>query len=220
MNTWNDSKYVEAVVIDNINLTKDAFLLRFKRNFSFKAGQVVGLGVKTDIEPRLYSIASGENDEFIEILYTEKSDGKLTPMLSILKNGDKILVTNPFGTFTEYSDSPICISTGTGIAPFISMLKSGKGKNATFIHGVRTPEYFYFENLLKETLNNHYVQCCSGSNSPKYFNGRVTKYLTENPVNPIKKYYLCGVAEMVVEARDILISRGIPYGNIISEIYF
>ena len=220
MNTWNDLKYFETVVIDNIKLTEDAFILRFKRNFSFKAGQVVGLGVKTDIEPRLYSIASGENDEFVEILYTEKSDGKLTPMLSVLKKGDKILVTNPFGSFTEYSDSPVCISTGTGIAPFISMLKSGKGKNAIFIHGVRTPEYFYFEDVLKETLKDNYIQCCSGSNSPKFFNGRVTKYLTENPVNPSKKYYLCGVAEMVVDVRDILISKGIPFGNIISEIYF
>lgn len=220
MNSWNDQKYFETVVIENINLAQDAFILKFKRTFSFKAGQVIGLGVRLDIEPRLYSIASGEDDEFIEILYTEKLDGKLTPMLSILKKGDKILATNPFGSFTEYSDSPVCVSTGTGIAPFISMLKSGKGKNATFIHGVRTPEYFYFENLLKNTINSNYIQCCSGSNSSKFYNGRVTKYLSENPVNPSKKYYLCGVAEMVVEGRDILISKGVPYGNIISEIYF
>ncbi|RPH33515.1 MAG: oxidoreductase [Bacteroidales bacterium] len=220
MDSWNDSKYFETVVIDNTNLAQDAFILKFKRNFTFKAGQVIGLGVNTAIEPRLYSIASGETDETIEILYTEKSDGKLTPMLSILKKGEIILVTNPFGTFTEYSDSPICISTGTGVAPFISMLKSGKGRNATFIHGVRIPEYFYFEDFLKSTLGSSYIQCCSGSNSPQYYNGRVTKYLLENLINPSKKYYLCGVAEMVVEVRDILISKGVPYGNIISEIYF
>ncbi len=220
MNAWNDWKYFETVVIDNINLTKDAFLLKFKRGFNFKAGQVIGLGINTDIEPRLYSIASGESDEFIEILYTEKTEGMLTPMLSVLKKGDTILSTTPFGTFTEYADSPVCISTGTGIAPFISMLKSGKGKNATFIHGVRSPDYFYFEDLLMKSINTKYIQCCSGSNSPQYFNGRVTRYLLEHPVSPDKKYYLCGIAEMVVEARDVLISRGIPFGNIISEIYF
>lgn len=38
--------------------------------------------------------------------------------------------------------------------------------------------------------------------------------------DPALKYYLCGSADMVVEARDILISKGIPFGNIISEIYF
>jgi len=220
MSSWNDLKYFETVVIDNVNLAKDAFLLKFKRSFSFKAGQVIGLGINIGIEPRLYSIASGETDELIEILYTEKTDGMLTPMLSLLKKGDRILATNPFGSFTQYSDSPVCISTGTGIAPFISMLKSGKGKNATFIHGVRTPDYFYFEETLKEALESNYIQCCTSSNSPQFYNGRVTKYLLENPMNPDKKYYLCGIAEMVIEARDILITRGVPFGNIISEIYF
>ncbi len=220
MSSWSDFKFTETVVAENIFLAPDAYLLKFKRNLNFKAGQVVGLGVNKNIEPRLYSIASGENDEFIEILYTEKLDGKLTPMLSILKKGDKILVTNPFGTFTEYVDSPVCISTGTGIAPFISMLKSGKGKGATFIHGVRTPEYFYFEDFLKNELKESYVQCCSGFKSSKYFEGRVTSYLQQNQVMPDKKYYLCGVAEMVVDVRDILISKGVPFGNIISEIYF
>jgi ferredoxin/flavodoxin---NADP+ reductase len=220
MNSWNDLKNNKISVIDNICLAKDAYLLKFKRDFNFKAGQVVGLGIKIDIEPRMYSIASGEKDEFIDILYTEKSDGKLTPMLSLLRKGDNLLVTHPFGSFTEYADSPVCISTGTGIAPFISMLKSAKGKNATFIHGVQTPDYFYFEDILKSTLKDGYIQCCSRSNSPSYFNGRVTKYLAENSLDPSKKYYLCGIAEMVVEARDILISKGIPFDNIISEIYF
>ncbi len=31
---------------------------------------------------------------------------------------------------------------------------------------------------------------------------------------------LCGNAEMVVEVRDLLISRGIPFGQIRAEIYF
>jgi ferredoxin--NADP+ reductase len=35
-----------------------------------------------------------------------------------------------------------------------------------------------------------------------------------------QKYYLCGSAEMVVESREILISKGIPFNNIVAEIYF
>ncbi len=141
MNTWNNLKNKEMLVFDNKNLAKDAYILTFKRNFKFIAGQVVGLGINTQIEPRLYSIASGENDDYVEILYTEKADGKLTPMLSLLKAGDKILVSSPLGSFTENNDSPILIATGTGIAPLISMLKSGKGRNATLLHGVSLPDY-------------------------------------------------------------------------------
>ncbi len=220
MNTWNDLKYKEVIIVDNKNLAKDAYILTFKRNFKFIAGQVVGLGINTLIEPRLYSIASGENDDYVEILYTEKADGKLTPLLSPLKKVDKILVSSPFGSFTENNDSPILVATGTGIAPFISMLKSGKVRNATLIHGVSLPNYFYYADYLEKQLGERYIRCSSKFHSADYFNGRVTQYIQEHQVDPNKKYYLCGVAEMVVDTRDILISKGIPYRNILAEIYF
>jgi len=51
--------------------------------------------------------------------------------------------------------------------------------------------------------------------------GRVTEYLIEQPtLNPGLKYYLCGNAEMVVDTQDILIIKGIPFDQIVSEIYF
>lgn len=33
-------------------------------------------------------------------------------------------------------------------------------------------------------------------------------------------YYLCGGGMMVIDVRDLLIEKGIPFGNILSEIYF
>ena len=220
MISWDQQKYSTEIVLENKMVAPWAYILKFKRSFEFSAGQVVGLGVNTVLEPRLYSIASGETDEYVEILYTEKPEGQLTPMLSLLQNGDKVLVTQPIGTFTDYSDSSIFIATGTGIAPFVSFIKSVRRNNITLIHGVRTSDYFYFSELLKKQLGDNYIQCCTGFQSSEYFNGRVTKYIKESPVNPNKKYYLCGVAEMVVDVRDILISKGVPFSNIISEIYF
>jgi ferredoxin--NADP+ reductase len=53
------------------------------------------------------------------------------------------------------------------------------------------------------------------------FPGRITKYLEEIKELPTDiNYYLCGKALMVVEVRDLLISRGVPYENILAEIYF
>jgi ferredoxin--NADP+ reductase len=49
----------------------------------------------------------------------------------------------------------------------------------------------------------------------------VTGYLESLPeLDPAIKYYICGSAEMVVDTRDILLAKGIPFGQIISEIYF
>ncbi len=49
----------------------------------------------------------------------------------------------------------------------------------------------------------------------------VTEYLSQQPaLDPGLKYYICDSTEMVVDTRDILISKGIPFDQIVSEIYF
>jgi ferredoxin--NADP+ reductase len=67
----------------------------------------------------------------------------------------------------------------------------------------------------------NYIRCCTAETDEGVYPGRVTQFLEEQAgLDPAIKYYLCGSAEMVVEARDILISKGIPFEHIISEIYF
>ena len=221
MKNWSEINHRHLPVSSNIQIAEGAYLLSFKRDFDFLAVQVVALGVNTCIGPRLYSIASGENDEMVDILYTEKSGGGLTPFLSKLKAGDSVLVSEPFGTFTEVTNNAVYICAGTGIAPFMSKIKSLKGSNPTLIHGVSFPEYFYFEDYLEPTLGRNYIQCCSRHPSEDYFQGRVTQFVKEwKHLDKSKRYYLCGSAEMVVDTRDELIARGVPFGNINAEIYF
>lgn len=220
MKTWDDLKYSTISVYRNNEISEGAYLLSFKRNFNFVAGQVVALGVTPTIAPRLYSIASGETDEFIEILYSEKLDGSLTPMLSLLKPGDNLMVSEPFGTFTQTSKSGVYIAAGTGIAPFMSRIRSAKAENPTVIHGASYPEFFYYSKEL-ESFGRNYIRCCSRCSDHQLFQGRVTDYVKQwSNLDHNKKYYLCGSAEMVVETRDALIAKGVPFANINAEIYF
>ncbi len=221
MKNWSEINHRLLPIVDNIQIAQGTYLLSFERDFDFLAGQVVALGVNTTAGPRLYSIASGENDEVVDILYTEKSGGLLTPMLSKLEPGDKVLVSEPFGTFTEVSHNAVYICAGTGIAPFVAKIKSLKGFNPTLIHGASFPEYFYFKGYLELTLGRNYIQCCSRYPSDDHYQGRVTQFVSEwKNLDISKRYYLCGSAEMVVDTRDELIARGIPFGNISAEIYF
>jgi ferredoxin/flavodoxin---NADP+ reductase len=220
MKTWDDLKYSTHTVYKNKELAQGAYVLSFKRNFNFMAGQVVALGITPTIAPRLYSIASGETDEFIEILYSEKLDGSLTPMLSLLKPSDNLMVSEPFGTFTQTSKSAVYIAAGTGIAPFMSRIRSAKAENPTVIHGASYPEFFYYNKEL-EIFGRNYIRCCSRCSNDQLFQGRVTDYVKQwSKLDPNKKYYLCGSAEMVVETRDALIAKGVPFANINAEIYF
>ena len=82
-------------------------------------------------------------------------------------------------------------------------------------------ENFYFSDLIENVLGENYIRCASQELFTKYYPGRLTKWLREQPVLSKEiKYYLCGSAEMVVEVRDFLISKEIPFQNIISETYF
>jgi ferredoxin--NADP+ reductase len=221
MKSWSEINHRLLPVASNTKIAEGAYLLSLKRDFSFLSGQVVALGVNTTLAPRLYSIASGEFDDMVDILYTEKSGGGLTPMLSRLKTGDNVMVSEPFGTFTEVSNNAVYICAGTGIAPFIAKIKSMKGSTPTLIHGVSYPEHFYFNDYLNKTLGRNYIQCCSRHPGEDYFLGRVTKFVKEwNYLDTTKRYYLCGSAEMVVDTRDELIARGVPFANINAEIYF
>ena len=208
-------------VLSNIEIAPSVFVLSFIRQFEFRAGQVLGLGLSSNDDPRLYSIASGEHDSHIQILYNIKPGGLLTPNLAHLSPGDSVWITPPFGSYEGSPEAAWWIAAGTGVAPFISMFRSGIGNNKVLLHGGRTLESFYFSEEFKPVLGNRYIRCCSMQESQEVFQGRVTQFLEQQSDLPAdQKYYLCGSAEMVVECREILLNKGIPYNNIIAEIYF
>lgn len=213
-------KLKSVTVISNIGISTDAFVLSFARDFNFRAGQVLGVALSVDDDLRLYSFASGENDENIDILYNIKPGGKLTPNLATLKTGDTLWISVPFGTFEGSLNPAFWIAAGTGISPFRSMLRSGMGENKTLIHGGKTLSDFYFCDELGKAFGANFHRCCSRQLGKGVFHGRVTQFIEQMDKLPTdQKYYLCGSAEMVVECREILLGKDIPFNNIVSEIY-
>lgn len=210
----------EYFLTNNLEISPGVHLISFKRDFEFLPGQVVKIAVDFDHPPRIYSICSGNKNDEVSILFNIKEDGFLTPKLAAMIPGDKILVSQPYGSFTSTPEKACFIATGTGIAPFYSMLSAGQIKGKTLIHGVRFLNQFYFEDELEEKLGKNYIRCCSAQSSCNVYPGRVTDYLNQLESLPHIKFYICGQALMVVEVRDLLIRRGIAFGNIMSEIYF
>ena len=52
------------------------------------------------------------------------------------------------------------------------------------------------------------------------FHGRVTEYLSENPVSPDTLCYLCGNCDMIHDVFDILEKQGVNSDNVFTEVYF
>ena len=216
----NAADLKEFKITGNEEISPGVHLISFGRAVDFIPGQVVKIGIDREHPPRIYSISSGNHEKEIRILFNIKDDGFLTPKLATYIPGDKILVSNPYGSFLGTKEPAWCIATGTGIAPFYSMFQSGLFENKKLIHGVSYLNQFYFEDELDWALGENYVRCCSRESSCDVFPGRVTRYLSEIDQFPNLKYFICGKANMVVEVRDLLIENGIPYENIVAEIYF
>jgi ferredoxin--NADP+ reductase len=211
----------EVTITGNEEISPGVYLISWERAHDFYPGQVVKIAADLSMPPRIYSICSGNNEPEIRVLFNVKEEGLLTPWLAGVIPGMKIWVSKPYGSFNDDNLPAWWIATGTGIAPFYSMFRSGLGENKTLIHGARKLDQFYFEDELEWAMGGRYVRCCSNRQSCNVFPGRITKYLKEIKELPVDiNYYLCGKALMVVEVRDLLISRGVPYQNILAEIYF
>ncbi len=222
MNSLRKRKKLYPVnVIKNSPLKKDVYYLQVSYSHEFKPGQVVALALNPEDDPRLYSIASGKDENGISILFDINPDGELTPTLAQLKEGDQIYISEPFGKFLCQETPAMWIATGTGIAPFVSIVKSGNGENVTLLHGSRRLDAFYFQDLFHEHFGKNYLRFCTSEKAEGIIEGRLTQYLKDQDSLPDNyMYYLCGSSQMVIDVREILIEKGIPFDRIIAEIYF
>ncbi len=209
-------------IISVSNLTDSAFVIRFERlNFLFQTGQFVMLKIPGSLENREYSVYSGENDDFLEVLVREIEGGKFSGRLKKLKPGAEIDVNGSFGFFKFNpekfaSQKFLFVATGTGISPFHSFVRTFPELDYQLVHGVRLKEEAYeHADFQKEKV----TLCLSGEETGDFY-GRVTDYLFTQKIDPETNCFLCGNSEMIYEVFDILTGKGIPVSNIYSEVYF
>jgi len=203
-------------------LTEHTFILQLERKeMSFQTGQFVIIRRPHTIDQREYTIYSGEQDDYLEILVREVDDGKVTPQLKRLEPGDQVEVDGPFGffQFQPYlypTQNFLFVATGTGISPFHSFIKTYPNLNYKLIHGVRYCREAYEHNHFDQNK----IVLCTSVDKNGNFNGRVTEYLTSEELQKDTQCFLCGNSNMIQDAFDILLAKGIPVHNIYTEVYF
>jgi ferredoxin--NADP+ reductase len=174
-----------ATVISRVDINPFLIILGIKPDqqpYPFKAGQytVVGLKASTarvkesapEVSPktgdaviqRAYSIASANNAGQLDFYLALVSHGELTPRLFTLQKNDRVYIgPKATGVFTLDSVAPskslLLMATGTGLAPYISMLRSQmndlKNRKVVVLHGVRHSGDLGYREELEELAHKH-----------------------------------------------------------------
>ena len=147
-----DSPEYNATLVERIDITSRLAILRVRPDgweFEFTPGQYGTLALMrsaprlADADPeeiaadapdklvkRAYSISSGSrNREFVEFYVALVGSGELTPRLFALAVGDRLyLGPKAKGLFTldrvPADKNVLMVATGTGLAPYVSMLRT------------------------------------------------------------------------------------------------
>jgi len=171
-------------VTANPQVVPGIFRLSFPRIFDFVPGQLVALTTDPLVPVRFYSIASGSGEPQVDILFDLVPQGLLTPRLARLAPGDTLYVSPPFGRFVDSEGPSFWVAAGTGVAPFLSMLRSGLREGKTLVQGSRTVAGLLERGLFADALRERYLPCCSRKTPKGYSPGRTTEWLTTNPLPP------------------------------------
>lgn len=207
-------------VLEVRKLTESTSVLRCERQgLQFDPGQYIRVGIEGDPEIRDYSIYSGADAEFLEVLVRRVEDGLVSKQLCDIEPGDEVSVGGPYGHFKlieEVCSKPLLfVSTGTGISPFHCFVDSHSDLDYRLIHGTS----FGSEAYDAEHYGDRYFHCVSRDESGD-FKGRVTEYLQTLDIAPETNAFLCGNCDMIYEAFDLLQEKGLPTAQIHTEVYF
>ena len=267
-----DRSLLNATLVHRSDLTDELAIVRVRPDAGvpeFKPGQYATLGVLpppgsiqlqkkglAKLVLRPYSIASSPLDsDAIEFYLARVEGGAFTPQCWTLAEGDRLFIApKPKGKFTldgvPADRDLVTISTGTGLAPFVSMLRTyrdtGRWRRFVLVHGTRFCRDLGYRGELEALAGKDdtliYLPTCSREPEPEAqgdwfgLRGRVNVAVEERtfedlvgvPLSPETCHvFLCGNPAMIDEMTELLAGRGFtprdrehPDGNLHFEKYW
>lgn len=197
------------------------------------------VGLEVDGKPlmRAYSIVSSNYEQELEFLSIKVPNGPLTSRLQHIKVGDQVMVSRkPTGTLIQEhllsGRNLYLISTGTGLAPFMSIIKDpgvyDRFDKVILTHTTRfVTELAYNETITKELPRNEFFGDLvhkkllyyptvtrdkfhnTGRITELLASGKLTKDLGLEPIDPHHdRFMICGSPAMLQDTCDILEAKG------------
>jgi len=188
--------------------------------------------VRIALDPRIarpFSIVNKPEDPVLEFYGIVVPEGPLSPRLAELEAGESLLVaSNPAGflVLSEVPDAETLwlVSTGTGIAPFLSILRTEapwrRFRNVVLVHAVRHARELVYQDMIRKISKENalrYVTFVSRETAPGSLAGRIPAAVRDGrletsaglALDERSHVMLCGNPDMLKDASRALVERGL-----------
>jgi ferredoxin/flavodoxin---NADP+ reductase len=223
------ASWLHGRVIENKQWTDALFSLRVEApRISFEAGQFVRIALEENLA-RPFSFVNPPEDPLLEFYGIVVPEGPLSPRLARLRAGERLLVaTNPAGflVLSELPDAETLwlVSTGTGIAPFLSILRTmapwRRFGSVVLVHAVRHARELVYQDLIRDISKERglrTVTFVSREAAAGSLAGRIPAAMRDGrleaaaglALNQNSHVMLCGNPQMLKDAAAALAERGL-----------
>jgi ferredoxin/flavodoxin---NADP+ reductase len=228
------SSWLEGRVIENRHWTETLFSLRVEApRLRFKAGQFVriALDLPSGRVARPFSFVNPPADPVLEFYGVVVPEGPLSPRLAGLEAGDRLYVAdNPSG-FLVLDEVPPAedlwmVSTGTGIAPFLSILGTEapweRYQRVFLVQAARHEKELVYDDLIADFQTKFPAQFkrikfVSRETASGTLQGRIPAAIEDGrleaaggPITPERsQFMLCGNPQMLKDVSAALALKGL-----------
>ena len=210
----SQQNYETVTSVHHWNESLFSFKTTRNRGLRFKNGHFTMIGLEIEDTPvmRAYSIASANHEDEMEFFSIKVPDGPLTKHLQKLQVGDKILVgKKPVGTLVADHLLPgknlYLLSTGTGLAPFMSIIKDPdiyeKFDNVILTHGVRFISDLAYQDYIEKELPEN-----------EFFGDEVKAQLRYYPTVTREPFRNNGRLTNLIKSGQLFTDLGLPEPNL------
>jgi len=256
------TNWITAKVIENRKLTDRHYALIFEAELmTFQAGQFARLQIEALSDDKEkngelekfanpYSLINTQDEKYGEVYFNTVPGGKVSNGLAALKAGDTLEIAQPCIGFFVLSQIPKdvkklwMLSTGTGIGPFLSMLKTDDAwerfDKIILVHAVPLAEELCYSDVIEKFKKEHldqfqFIPVVSREDHKGALKGRIPTLIEDGSLEKkanlkITKedshVMLCGNSGMLKDSKAVLKERGMDRhlnhkpGHVSAEQYF
>ena len=252
------ANWITAKVIENRKLSDRHYALIFESEFlPFQAGQfarlqIEAIGESGELEKfaNPYSLINSPDEKYGEVYFNTVPNGKVSNGLAALKAGDTVEIAQPCVGFFVLSQIPKdvknlwMLSTGTGIGPYLSMLKTNDAwerfENIVLVHATPHANELCYADLIEQFKIEHpdtfqFIPVVSREEHSDALKGRIPALIEDGSLEATANItinkedshiMLCGNSGMLKDSKAILKERGLDRhlnhkpGHVSAEQYF